>query len=272
MPCKISPDEFDNLEDYEIYEEKIRDFRQFQDNLTLKLIIDKFNDHRNALFHGGGLPEMDGIFERQKDYFCLLIERLFFKVLSLDLVKFHKWGYLNQYIWIEIGEVTESDYLSKYSSCTYTYLIEAYMNPLNREYRLTFDEIKDQVINNFYNQREDIFYLIDELNQKHDIINLLLRNPIELSFINNEAVLSVEFELDGINGRELSFIISSESSVFSQLFTIFMEKKECIVEKTIEEDLLIRFKGFIEYAEYINRTDTQLEFIIKSEYIYFVMI
>ncbi|KKN00582.1 hypothetical protein LCGC14_1136380 [marine sediment metagenome] len=51
-----------------------------------------------------------------------------------------------------------------------------------------------------------------------------------------------------------------------------MEKKECLVENTFEEDLIIRFKGFIEHTEYINRTDTQLEFIIKPEYICFDMI
>ncbi len=91
-----SPDEFKNPNDYEIYEEKFKDFRHFQDNLSLKNIIDNFNAYRNAIFHGGGLPERDNIFERQKDYFCLLIEQLFFKILNLDLVKFKSWGYFNQ--------------------------------------------------------------------------------------------------------------------------------------------------------------------------------
>lgn len=267
-----SPEDFNHPEEYITYMEKIRDFKHFQDNLTLKKIVNNFSDYRNALFHGGGLPDMDGIFERQKNYFCLLIERLFFKVLRLNLVKFHKWGYFKQYLWTDIGTVEASDYFSNYTHYSINYILETYMRPLNPEFRLSYEEMRDQVINNFYNNREDLFFLIDELNQKIDRINTILREHIELSFINNETALNVEFELERIKGRELSFIISSEPSVFSQLFTAFMEKKECMVENTIDEDILIRFKGFIEYAEYKNRTETQLEFIIKPEYISFDII
>lgn len=264
-----SPEEFDNHNDYELYEEKIRDFRQFQDNLTLKNIIDDFNTHRNALFHGGGLPEIDNIFERQKDYFCLLIERLFFKILSLDLVKFKIWGYLSQYLWIDVGEVEDSDYFSNYSHYVTNYIIKTFMFPLNREFRQIFEESRDRVIENFYTNREDLFYLIDNLNNLQNRINSIIRNPIELLLINNENAIRQEFELNNINRRELSFFINTESSVLSLLFKAFMEKEVFMVENRNKEGFLMSFRGFIEHAEFLGGPEMQLNFIIIPEYICF---
>lgn len=48
-----------------------------------------------------------------------MLEQLFFKILGLSQVRLYQMGSQKQYIWIDLGEVNEMDYISAYSHSAY---------------------------------------------------------------------------------------------------------------------------------------------------------
>jgi len=86
---------FKDSAEYQKYINTIRDFKDYQDKLTIKNIIDNFYTYRNKLFHSGKISDKWTLkTDRYDANFIKIVEQLFFRSLGLDMIYFYQMGYL----------------------------------------------------------------------------------------------------------------------------------------------------------------------------------
>lgn len=176
---------------------------------------------------------------------------------------------MRRYALMDLGINWSTLHFNDYWTNIRHYIIETYVTPLKENFRVGFLENLIITKEHYYKHREDLFYIIEDLNKFCNKIENLLENPVKLLFIDEKNTFNKKIELDSIKERDLSFIIKSETNLVGQIWVAWFEHKAFIISNSIEEHIQIKFKGFIEHAKFSDNKKAQIEFLITPKYICF---
>jgi len=241
----------------------IREFMIFQEWMTIKRILKKIYEERNALFHRGELSENWSLkFDRIKSNFIKILEQLFFHVLDINMVKFYQMGYPYQKVFglpINEGEFNDLKDISKLSN---NYMHKEYIEPLHTDYKNPFDFspvrekyiMEDHELNPFRSQLSD---------SEERILEFLSKShPIKLSSDGLSFNDSLNYQT--IKDKIFSFKLDLKVNIYT------WEKRQVIIRNQDTTDISSIFIGMFNLGEVRNGVDHIIApFKINPPYISF---
>ena len=206
-------------------------------------IIDKFYEHRNNFFHNGILPDPnDKKFHEDMNCFCLLIERILFSIIKSDKVKFNR-----------------------RNKCSQNLIV----NYPFEEIAITasFEEVNNFYKNN-YEKHSELFPIVDELNQKHNIIKKVYDKSIETVIRNEESNITQKVNLDLVYDYDQSF--TSDKIEHSSIYDIFESHSPIVLKSEIDTNLMLKIQGILSgYSKTVGSNLIKIRFFIFPPYFEF---
>ena len=237
------PDQTDSSKSQE-EQNIIREFKDFQDKMTIKNILDKISKSRNALFHRGKISESWSLkFDRIKSNFIKILEQLFFKVLDLKMVKFYQMGYPYQKIFglpIKEGELKK---LGDLSNLSFKYMHKQYIEPLQTDYKDPFDyqPVKEKYII----ERHKLDPLRILLNATENRILTFLNESHPIQLISDGLSLNDSQNYQIIKDKNIMMSFESNSGIYILVY----DKRQLIIKNQDTTDISSIFAGMFDESD-----------------------
>ena len=209
--------DYDDPAEYQLYLDKIKEFKEYQDKLNIKKVLRAVYGNRNALFHKGKLSE-DWSFEtdRIKANFIKILEQLYFKILGLDMITHYQMGYPYQYIFgipIKKGEFKN---LGSLSNLEQLYVRKNYIEPLHTNYKNPFDY--QPVIEKYMNWPNEFDSLRVVLASTMDKIIDYLNNSHPTQIVVKDQDLDYRLDYRVINKKKVMLTLRQDSGVIPIIY------------------------------------------------------
>lgn len=241
----------------------IREFRDFQEWMTIKKVLRKIYEERNALFHRGKISEKWSLkFDRIKSNFIKILEQLFFQVLDLNMVKFYQMGYPYQKVFgLPINE-GEFNNLGDISQLSRIYMHKEYIEPLHTNYINPFDysPVREKYIMQKHGMNLCRTHLKDS---EHRILTFLNKShPIKLLSDGLSFNDSLKYWI--IKDKIFSFELDSKINIYT------WDKRQVIIKNQDITDISSIFLGMFNLSEVKHSVDLIIApFKINPPYISF---
>ena len=220
----------------------IREFRNFQEWMTIKKVLRKIYEERNALFHRGEISENWSLkFDRIKSNFIKILEQLLFHVLDLNMVKFYQMGYPYQNVFgLPINE-GEFNNLSDISHLNFIYMHKEYIEPLHTDYKNPFDY--SPVREKYRMERHELSPCRTVLNASEDYILTFLNNSHPIKLLSDGLSFNDSLNYRIIKDKIVSFELDSRINVYT------WDKRQVIIRNRDITDISSIFLGMFNLSE-----------------------
>lgn len=209
--------EFEDPAKYLNYINVRKDFKDYQDVLTIKNILNNFYDYRNKLFHGGKILERWSLkSDRHKANFIKLLEQLLFRVLGIDMISFYQMGYPHQWVFgIPKVEGTIMD-LGNLSRNTESYIDKYCIEPLITDFKIHFQDLKI-ARENYINKKHRLEPLRSQLNScMNEVLTFLNDNhPTQLVIEGRKYNHLMNYQ--DIKDRKIDLILTFSSGIYGDV-------------------------------------------------------
>jgi len=213
-------EDYDDPTKYQEYLTAVKDFKEYQDNMTIKRILDFFSTNRNRLFHGGVVDAKWSLeFDRYKASFVKILEQLFFRVLGLTTLQFYQMGYPYQKIFpIPNEDGTEFD-LSKISRTTWNYVDDHHIVPFLDDFADPYDRsAKTRAIEKIIDKYQYLESLRNKLNSSSEIVAEFLNKSHSGKVIFKESTFNNEIIFDNFDDGRIRLKFGSDSGVYGVIY------------------------------------------------------
>jgi len=254
--------EFDNSHDYQKYINGIKDFKDHQDKITLKKVIDTLYDHRNRLFHGGNVIDKWSLkFDRIKANFIKILEQLFFRVLGLETVNFYQMGYPNQKIF-GLPNIVD---LHNLSNKIWQYIHKYHIYPLKTDFTVHFDDLKIAK-ENYLDIKHDLDPLRNKFNKFIKIVLEFLSKEHPVHLITDKVKFNHVMKYNIIQDRtmQLTFDLSSE------IYGLIYNKDQITIKNTDTSSITTVLWGMFDEEDIRYGPSIIARFLINPPYISFI--
>ncbi len=247
---------------YQEYLTKIKDFKDYQDGITIKNILDNFYDYRNRLFHGGKISDKWSLkSDRYEANFIKLLEQLFFKVLDLDMIIFYQMGYPHQRIF---GFPNKEGNLNNLWNKTRVYIHKNHILPLKEDFKKHFND-SEIARKNYLDITHQLDPLRNQLNSSLDKVLIFLEeiHPVQLIFDKNSYNHSLNYQ--NIKDQTLNFTFSYDSGILNDIYS----KNQVIIKNQDITDIYTEFGGMFDDDSIRYGRGYVVPFLINPPYISF---
>jgi len=228
--------------EYQKYIIAIKDFKDYQDKITIKNIISNFFTYRNKLFHGGKILDRWSLkFDRHKANFIKLLEQLFFKVLGLDMVYFYQMGYPHQKIFGIPNEEGKLMDLGNLSQKIRLYIHKYYIEPYKKDFKDQFEDIKIAT-EICINKKHEFDPLRSQLNTFVNKVLEFLSNNHPAQLITDGIEYNHSMNYQDIKGRTIQLTLGLSSGIYSVIYN----KKQVIIQNQDIEQITTKFIGMFD--------------------------
>ncbi len=220
----------------------IREFHIFQEWMTIKKVLKKIYDERNALFHRGKISEKWSLkFDRIKSNFIKILEQLLFQVLDLNMVKFYQMGYPYQNVFglpIHEGEFND---LGDISQLSFLYMHKEYIEPLHPDYKNSFDysPVKEKYIS----KKHEMNPFRAHLNGSEAHILTFLNNSHPIKLLSDSYSFNDSLNYEIIKDRIFSFELNSKSNIYT------CDKRQVIIKNQDTTGISSLFLGMFNLSK-----------------------
>lgn len=258
-------DEFNDIANYQQYLNNIREFKEYQDGITIKNIISKFFENRNKLFHGGKIDERWSLkSDRIKANFIKILEQLFFKILDLNMIYFYQMGYPHQRIFGIPNEDNEPIDLGNLFNRIGRYILENHIMPLKKDFKDQFDDVKI-VKENYINNKSEFDLLRIQLNSSIDKVLAFLNDTHSIQFLVEEKIFNHSLNYQEIKERILKFTFEFPSGMLGEIY----DKKRIMIKNHDNTNIISRFVGMFDDDAIRYGVSFTAPFLINPPYICF---
>ena len=255
--------EFNDSIEYQKYLNDIKDFKDYQDRINIKNIIDKFYKYRNKLFHGGKISDEWSLkSDRYEANFIKILEQLLFRVLGLDLVYFYQMGYPYQRIFGIPKEVEKLTDLGKISLETRLYIYKNYIEPLITDFKIQFQDL-EIAKKNYIDKKHKFDPLRSQLNSYADKVLAFLEETHLVLFNGINYDHSVNYQIIKDRNIKLTFALGSG------IHGIIYNKKQVMIKNQDITDISTAFIGMFDDEDIRYGTNLIVPFLINPPYISF---
>ncbi len=263
VPLRKKTDKEDSAR-YQEYLDKIKDFKEYQDNLSIKKVLKAVYKKRNALFHEGKVSETWTLkSDRVKANFIKILEQLFFKVLGLDTIMFYQMGYPYQYIFGILINEEEFENIGSISKLERDYVHQSYVEPLHPEYKNPFDY--QPVREEYLTKSNEFDPLRDLLNSTLEKIITFLKHTHPTQILVNGQSFDYNLDYQILNRKKVLF-----AGLSPRLDPIVADRKPHIVVKNQNDSIISSvFVGMFEDDVRHGMGTITVPFRITPPYIYF---
>lgn len=239
-------------------------FKDYQEKMKIKKILETIYNERNALFHEGKVSENWSLeSDRIKANFIKILEQLFFRILGLEMITYYQMGYPYQYIFgipIKEGEFKN---LGRLTNLTWIYMHKNYVEPLHTDYKNPFNyqPVKEKYIEST-NEFDPLRVLLNSTVEK--ILNFLnSSHPIQVLVDGASLNTSLNYQYIKKKKAKLSFALNSG------IIPIVYDKKQVIIKNQDNNDISSMFFGmFVDEIRY-GSDSIKVPFRINPPYISF---
>lgn len=257
--------EFEDSAKYQKYINGRKDFKDYQDKITIKNIIDNFYDYRNKLFHGGKILVRWSLkSDRHKANFIKLLEQLFFRVLGLDMIYFYQMGYPYQRIFGIPNEEGKLMDLGNLSQNIWSYIHKYYIKPQQNDFRIQFEDLKI-ARKNYIDKKHKLDPLRSQLNSfVNEVLAFLKDNhPVWLLFDGIKYDHSMNYQ--DIKDRIIQLIFEHSSGILGAIYN----KKRVMIKNQDITNITTVIVGMFDDENIGNGTSFVVPFLINPPYISF---
>ncbi len=248
---------------YQEYLSKIKDFKDYQDRITIKKILDKFFSYRNKLFHSGKVSNRWSLkYDRYKANFIKILEQLFFKILDLDMIIFYQMGYPHQRIF---GFLNEEGNLRNLWNKTLVYIHKNHILPIKEDFKTHFDDL-EIARKNYLEIKHDLDPLRTLLNTSLDKILTFLKenHPVQIVFKDRSFDHSLNYQ--NIKDETFDFAFGDVSGMLNDIYS----KIQVIVKNRDIKEICSDFFGMFDDDDIRYGTElVVVPFLINPPYISF---
>ncbi len=231
--------------------------------MTIKKVLRKIYDERNALFHRGEISEKWSLkFDRIKSNFIKILEQLFFQVLDLNMVKFYQMGYPYQKVFgLPVNE-GEFNNLGDISKLTLIYMHKEYIEPLHTDYKNPFDY--SPIREKYIMERHGLNPCRTHLNASEDHILTFLNKSHPIKLLSNGLSFNDSLNYRIIKHKIISFELNSKINIYT------WDKRQVIIRNQDITDISSIFLGMFNLSEVRHSGDLIIApFKINPPYISF---
>jgi len=255
--------EFKGSTEYQKYLDTIRVFKEYQDKITIKNVIDKFYEYRNKLFHGGKISDKWTLkSDRIKANFIKILEQLFFKVLGLNMIFFYQVGYPHQKIFEIPSNEGELLNLGSLSRSVSLYIYKQNIEPLIEDYKSPFNDLKI-AIKNYIEKQSEYDSLRSRLNSSVDQLLVFLNNhhPVQLIVDGKNYDHSIDYR--DIKEKTIILKFGSGSSIYEVIF----DKKQVVIKNKDNTNITTIFCGMFDDDKIRHGISMIVPFLINPPYL-----
>lgn len=256
-------EEFNNFTEYQKYINAIKDFKDYQEKITIKNTFDKFYKYRNKLFHGGKISDKWSLkSDRYEANFIKILEQLLFRVLGLNMVYFYQMGYPYQRIFGIPKEEGKMMDLGKISQETRIYIHKNCIEPHITDFKVQFNDL-EIAKKNYIDKKHKIEPLRRQLNSYVDKVHAFLEetHPVLFNEINYDH--SINYQI--INDRNIKLTFSPNSGIYG----IIYDKKQVMIKNQDNTNISAAFIGMFDDADIRHGINIIVPFLINPPYISF---
>ena len=213
-------EDYDDPNKYQEYLTAVKDFKEYQDKMTIKRILDFFFNNRNKLFHGGVVDAKWSLeFDRYKANFIKILEQLLFRVLGLTTLQFYQMGYPYQKIFqIPNEEGSEFD-LSKLWRTTWDFVDEHHIVPFLDDFKDPFDrKAKTKAIEKIIDKYQYLESLRNKLNSSLEIVAEFFKENHSGQVIFKETTFDNEIIFENFDDGRIKLKFGSDSGVHGVIY------------------------------------------------------
>lgn len=250
---------------YQEYLSKVKDFKDYQDGITIKKILENFYKYRNRLFHGGKISDKWSLkSDRYEANFIKILEQLFFRVLDLNMIFFYQMGYPHQRIFGLPNEEGKQMDLGNFWSKTSVYIHKKHILPLKEDFKIHFNDF-EIARKNYLDITHQLDPLRYQLNSSLDKVLIFLEetHPVQLIFDENSYNYSLNYQ--NIKDRTLNFTFGYDSVSLNEIYS----KKQVIIKNQDVSVINSEFLGMFDDNEIIYGDNFVIPFLLKPPYISF---
>ncbi len=254
--------DYEDSAKYQEYLTKIKDFKDYQDGITIKNILDNFYDYRNRLFHGGKISDKWSIkSDRYEANFIKLLEQLLFRVLDLNVIIFYQMGYPHQRIF---GFPNKDGNLNNLWNKTLIYIHKNHILPLKEDFKIHFND-SEIARKNYLDITHQLDPLRNQLNSSLDKVLIFLEeiHPVQLIFDKNKYHHSLDYQ--NIKDQTLNFTFNYDSGILNEIYS----KNQVIIKNQDITDIYTEFGGMFDDDSIRYGRGYVVPFLINPPYISF---
>ena len=259
--------DFEDSAEYLKYINPRKDFKDYQDKLTIKNIINNFYEYRNMLFHGGKILDRWTLkSDRHKAIFIKLLEQLFFRVMGLDMISFYQMGYPHQKIFgipKDAGTIMD---LGNLSHNTDAYIHKYCIETLITDFKIHFQDLKI-ARENYINKKHRFDPLRSQLNSCMNEVLTFLKDNHPIQLVIEGRIYDHLMNYPDIKDRKIDLILTFSSGIYDDV----CNKKRAIIKNqditTITTTLVGMFDD--DNIRYGRNMSFVVPFLINPPYISF---
>jgi len=251
---------------YQEYLEASKEFRKYQEKITVEKIIKFFYNLRNKLFHSGKLNKNWSIeFDRYESNFIKILEQLFIKILDIKNVIFYQFGYPSQKILINLENKKSIKDFSKYYHSQIMFIRNHYILPLEGISGINYPKIKRHYID----RRKDLFSLRIQLNNRSEEINVFIKGThiVEIKYKDNKFHCSLN--LQDIKSKRFLFFLAKECNDFNGIYNLMQNFRDVIIKIKAKEKIKVKFQGIFNDLPDFVRGGVNSPLFMNPDYISF---
>ena len=243
--------------------EGIKEFKDYQDSITIKKIIKKLYQFRNDLFHSGKISDRWTLeSDRYEANFIKILEQLFFKVLDIDMIYFYQMGYPHQKIF---GFPNEEMDLLNLSNKVWNYIHTHYIIPKKKDFKIQFNDL-EIARENYIDNKHKLDPLRTQLNSYLNKIFEFLNDTHPVELVVDGTSIDHSMNYKDIDDHNILLTLSQSSGIYG----IIYNKKRVVIKNRDNANIITKFVGmFNEDDIRYGHSILVVPFLINPPYISF---